>query len=155
MKLKALRGEIKRCDFLQRPPEEHLPLFGKLTAGVRAIVIANSELISKHTDTCADILRACAADGRGVILVSKTPLPDRLADMVSRELTASADDQDAGTCIIADHNAIKAWKIDRTGGVMEELPSNVAGKYLPATTQSSYAPGRQMLPQLSFDNFTA
>ena len=155
LKLKALRSKIKRCDFLQRPPEEHLPLFGKLTAGVRAIVIANSELISKHTDTCADILRACAADGRGVILVSKTPLPDRLADMVSRELTASADDQDAGTCIIADHNAIKAWKIDRTGGVMEELPSNVAGKYLPATTQSSYAPGRQMLPQLSFDNFTA
>ena len=154
LKLKDLTGKIMRCDFLQRPPEEHLPLFGKLTAGVRTVVIANNELISKHTDTCVDILRSCAADGRGVIFVSRASLPGRLADMVSRELTAFVDDQDAGACVIADHNAVKAWKIDRASGVMEKLPDSVAGKYLTATTPSSYNPGRQEIPQLAFGNFT-
>ena len=146
LKLKDLTGKIMRCDFLQRPPEEHLPLFGKLTAGVRTVVIANNELISKHTDTCVDILRSCAADGRGVIFVSRASLPGRLADMVSRELTAFVDDQDAGACVIADHNAVKAWKIDRASDVMAELSDNAAGKYLTATIPSSYNPGRQMIP---------
>ena len=143
-----------RCDFLRRAPEEHLPLFRKLTAGAGVIIIANSELISKHTDICADSLRACVADGRGVILVSKEQLLDRLADMISHELTATADDQDAGVCIVADHSAVKAWKIDRVSGVMAELSDNVAGKYLTATTPSSYIPGRQEIPQLAFGNFT-
>lgn len=155
LKLKDLRGKIMRCDFLRRAPEEHLPLFRKLTAGAGVIIIANSELISKHTDICADILRACVADGRGVILVSKEQLPDRLADMISHELTATADDQDAGVCIVADHSAVKAWKIDRAGGIMVELPDNVAGKYLTATNQSFYVPGQSMIPQLSYSNFTS
>jgi len=155
LKLKDLRGKIMRCDFLRRASEEHLPLFRKLTAGAGVIIIANSELILEHTDICADILRACVADGRGVILVSKKQLPDRLADMISHELTATADVQDAGVCIVADHSAVKAWKIDRAGGIMVELPDNVAGKYLTATSQSSYVPGQSMIPQLPYSNFTS
>ena len=142
---KALSRLAMRCPTLPMP---RMQAVRQLTTGVRTVIIADHDLLSKHTESCCEILRSCATDGRGVILIDREPLPACIAEMVSREFHASFEADRPGMVVISEAFGTEAWRID--SGKMQALPDSEKQKHLPAMTQSSYDPGRfKELPDIA------
>ena len=140
-KLKDLPGKKLRCNFLRRAPEERLTLFNRLTEGVKIVIIASGEFLTKYTDSCCEVLRSCAGRQIGVVLVARDPLPERLADMVSRDLTMTDEDRRGNSSVLAEGD--DAWRMIPDAARLQKLTEDEKKQYCPATQPSLYVPRRE------------
>ena len=76
-----------------------------------------------------------------MVLVARDPLPERLADMVSRDLTMTDEGRRGNSSVLAEGD--DAWRMIPDAANLQKLTEDEKKQYCPATQPSLYVPRRE------------